>query len=48
VTRSLDRLQQLGFAQRRRNPANGAQVLVDPTADGCAWVATVAKTLGPA
>ena len=48
VTRSLDRLRNLGLAHRRISERDKRIVLIDPTAAGAAWVRAAAQRLGRA
>ena len=46
VSRSLDRLRNLGLAHRRISERDKRIVLIDPTAAGAAWVRAAAHRLG--
>jgi DNA-binding MarR family transcriptional regulator len=48
ATRVLDRLEELGLAQRQRNPAHGRSMLVHQTVQGNAFLRDLSKIMADA
>jgi DNA-binding MarR family transcriptional regulator len=48
ITRSLDRLEQLGLIRRKRDPADGRSVLVGLTPGGASFLRTLRRILATA
>jgi DNA-binding MarR family transcriptional regulator len=48
ATRVLDRLEELGLAQRQRNPADGRSMLVHQTVQGNAFLRDLSKIMADA